>query len=46
MALLIFCAVTHPAAPVAGFAWLLIAMGVSQTDPQQRNTQLLYIGAR
>ena len=31
--LLAFCAVTYPVAPVAGFGWLLLAMGASQAPP-------------
>ena len=30
--LLAFCAVTYAVAPVAGFGWLLLAMGASQID--------------
>jgi hypothetical protein len=44
-ALLIFCAVTYAAAPVAPFGWLLLAMGISQTLPEQTRTRLLYVGA-
>lgn len=42
-ALLLFCATTYAVAPVEGFGWLLIAMGVAQCDPARRKTQLLYL---
>jgi hypothetical protein len=42
-ALLLFCASTYAVAPVEGFGWLLIAMGVAQCDPARRKTCLLYI---
>ena len=32
-ALLIFCTVTYALAPVAGFGWLLLVMGLAQVDP-------------
>ena len=34
-ALLTFCAVTYAFAPVAGFGWLLLVMGIAQTDGRQ-----------
>jgi len=41
--LLLFCAGTYAIAPVAGFGWLLIAMGVAQTPSRRART--LYLGA-
>ena len=43
--LLLFCATTYAVAPVEGFGWLLIAMGVAQCDPTWRKTLLLYLVA-
>jgi phytoene dehydrogenase-like protein len=43
--LLAFCAGTYAIAPVAGFGWLLIAMGVAQTTPAQVRTRGLYLAA-
>jgi len=42
-ALLLFCITTYAVAPVEGFAWLLIAMGVAQCGPAQRQTRLCYL---
>jgi hypothetical protein len=42
-ALLVFCVTTYAVAPVEGFGWLLIAMGVAQCDPECRKTRLLYL---
>jgi hypothetical protein len=42
-ALLLFCATTYIVAPVEGFGWLLIAMGVAQCDPARRKTYFLYL---
>jgi len=41
--LLLFCVTTYAIAPVEGFGWLLIAMGVSQCEPARRKTQLFYL---
>lgn len=41
--LLVFCATTYAVAPVDGFGWLLIAMGVAQCEPARHKTQLLYL---
>jgi hypothetical protein len=41
--LLLFCATIYAVAPVEGFGWLLIAMGVAQCDPARRKTCLLYL---
>jgi hypothetical protein len=40
-ALLVFCAATYAIAPVAGFGWLLLAMGVAQCESARR--RLLYL---
>jgi hypothetical protein len=34
-ALLLFCGITYAFAPVAGFGWLLLVMGLVQVEPQQ-----------
>jgi hypothetical protein len=43
--LLLFCATTYAVAPVAGFGWLLLAMGVAQCEPGARRLRLAYVGA-
>ena len=40
-ALLLFCATTYAVAPVAGFGWLLLAMGVAQSEG--RRVRWLYL---
>jgi hypothetical protein len=44
-ALLLFCASTYAVATVAGFAWLLLAMGVAQCEPERRRTRAAYLAA-
>lgn len=44
-ALLAFCAGTYALAPVAGFGWILLAMGVAQCAPARRRTRLAYLAA-
>ena len=39
----IFCAVTYPLAPVFGFGWLLLAMGVAQCEEARKKTRLAYL---
>ena len=34
-ALLVFCVVTYAFAPVAGFGWLLLVMGMAQLEPRE-----------
>jgi len=41
--LLVFCMTTYAVAPIEGFGWLLIAMGVAQCEPQRRTLLLLYL---
>jgi hypothetical protein len=41
--LLAFCLVTYPFAPVAGFGWLLLVMGLAQCRTEQRFLRLSYI---
>lgn len=41
--LLAFCSVTYLFAPVSGFGWLLIALGVAQTDPASARTRAAYV---
>jgi len=42
--LLSFCATTYAVAPVAGFGWLLLAMGASQCAADARRTRFAYVG--
>jgi hypothetical protein len=42
-ALLTFCATTYALAPVAGFGWLLAAMGLAQCQAHQRALQGAYV---
>jgi len=44
-ALLLFCEITYLFAPVAGFGWLLLAMGVAQLEPRQLALRRAYIAA-
>jgi hypothetical protein len=41
--LLTFGAATYAVAPVAGFGWLLAAMGLAQCDSEQRGLRLAYV---
>ena len=43
MALLLFCATTFAVAPVAGFGWLLMVMGVAQCERERKNMRSLYL---
>ena len=38
-----FCATTYLMAPVAGFGWLLIALGVAQTEAERGRTRAAYL---
>ena len=42
-ALVLFCATTYALAPVAGFGWLIAAMGLAQCRPGQRLLRVAYI---
>ena len=42
-ALLVFCATTYALAPVAGFGWLIAAMGLAQCRPSQQWLRGAYI---
>jgi hypothetical protein len=44
-ALLGFCAVTYAIAPVAGFGWLLVVMGLSQTRDDEALLRSAYVSA-
>lgn len=44
-ALLTFCVTTYAFAPVAGFGWLLLVMGVAQVGASQRWLRNAYVGA-
>jgi hypothetical protein len=41
--LLLFCATTYAIAPVAGFGWLLLAMGAAHCEPGARRLRLAYV---
>jgi hypothetical protein len=41
--LIAFCAVTYLVAPVSGFGWLLIALGVAQTPAERWRTRVAYL---
>jgi hypothetical protein len=41
--LLVFCAGTYALAPVAGFGWLLLSMGIAQLDPARRAWRVAYL---
>jgi hypothetical protein len=43
--LLMFCVVTYAVAPVAGFGWLLLAMGCSLCRPEQHLLRATYVAA-
>jgi hypothetical protein len=43
--LIAFVGLTYAAAPVAGFGWLLAAMGLAQCEPEQRAIRLAYVAA-
>jgi len=43
--LALFCATTYALAPVAGFGWLLLSMGVAQCEPEKERTRLVYLVA-
>jgi hypothetical protein len=44
-ALLLFCGITYAFAPVAGFGWLLLVMGLAQIEPRQIWFGRAYIAA-
>jgi len=41
--LLLFCAATYMLAPVEGFGFLLIALGVASCEPERARTRLAYV---
>lgn len=43
LSLLVFCATTYAIAPVPGFGWLLLAMGIAQCPEDERRTRWLYL---
>ncbi len=43
--LLLFCVTTYAVAAVAGFAWLLIIMGLAQCEVSRAKVRSLYLGA-
>jgi hypothetical protein len=42
--LLAFCFTTYAVAPVPGFGWLLLVMGLAQTGDRQRMLHAIYVG--
>jgi hypothetical protein len=45
VSLLSFCAITYAIAPVAGFGWLLLTMGLALCRPDQRVLRAIYVGS-
>jgi hypothetical protein len=43
--LALFCATTYALAPVAGFGWLLLSMGVAQCEPERTRSRATYLVA-
>jgi hypothetical protein len=43
--LLMFCLTTYAFAPVAGFGWLLLIMGLAQCEERQRMLRRTYVAA-
>jgi hypothetical protein len=43
-AVLLFCLATYAFAPVAGFGWLLLVMGLATSAPDQRMIRAAYVG--
>jgi hypothetical protein len=43
--LLTFCVVTYAFAPVAGFGWLLLTMGIALCEPGHRWLRSCYVAA-
>jgi len=43
--LLLFCVVTYAFAPVPGFGWLLLAIGLAACGPGQRHMRVAYVTA-
>ena len=41
--LLVFCLITYAFAPVAGFGWLLLVLGLAQCRPEQRLLRFVYV---
>jgi hypothetical protein len=41
--LMLFAWTTYAIAPVMGFGWLLMVMGLAQSDPEHEKTRLLYL---
>jgi hypothetical protein len=43
ISLLLFCGLTYAIAPVAGFGWLLLTMGIALCRPDQRMLRGTYV---
>jgi hypothetical protein len=43
--LALFAATTYAVAPVPGFGWLLLSMGVAQCEPERRRARIAYLAA-
>jgi hypothetical protein len=43
--LVLFCTTTYVLAPVEGFGWILVSMGIAQCEPGRRRTRLAYLVA-
>ena len=42
---MLFALATYSIAPVLGFGWILLVLGVTQRDRRQRLLPVLYLGA-
>jgi hypothetical protein len=41
--LALFCSTTYALAPVAGFGWLLLSMGIAQCEPERTRARIAYL---
>ena len=44
LVLAVFCATIYAIAPVVGFGWLLLVMGVAQCEPERTAVRTVYLG--
>ena len=44
LVLAVFCATIYAVAPVVGFGWLLLVMGVAQCEPERTAVRSVYLG--
>jgi len=43
LALALFCVTTYVIAPVVGFGWLLLVMGMAQCEPERMSVRTMYL---